>query len=94
MRPFPAKKIPWILPLQLRGARAMLDWTQADLAGRSGISKRTIATIELGDGEPRPETVEKLVRAMEAGGIEFYWTKEGYPGIALHGRGNAEAPAP
>lgn len=94
MRPIPAKKVPWILPMQFRGARAMLNWTQEDLAVRSGISKRSIAVLEDGERGLRPENVETLVRALEAGGIEFYWTKEGYPGLALHGRRGAEAPSP
>jgi transcriptional regulator with XRE-family HTH domain len=58
---------------QMKAARALLAWSQADLADASGISEPTIARLESEDGElgGRPETGEKLVAALERAGVEF-----------------------
>jgi transcriptional regulator with XRE-family HTH domain len=58
---------------QLKAARALLDWSQTDLARESGVSLPTIGRIEMVDGElgGRPETAEKLIKALERAGIEF-----------------------
>ena len=74
MRPVPA-----ILPLQIRGAGAMRNCTQEDLVVRSGISKRSIAALDLDERGLRPDNVGTLVHSLEVGGIEFHRTKEGYP---------------
>ena len=70
---------------QLRAARAMLGWSQADLAERSGISKPTIARMEIGDGRltGRHETVMELQGAIEKGGVEFVPENGGGPGVRL-----------
>ncbi len=49
----------------------MLGWTQKELAVRSGVAKRSIAGLELGTSIPKPETLERLVATLSAGGIEF-----------------------
>jgi predicted transcriptional regulator len=58
---------------QLRGARSMLGWTQAELAERSGVSLPTIKRLEVGEGRlgVRLDTLEKLRAALEKGGVEF-----------------------
>lgn len=68
---------------QLRGARAMLGITQAELARRSRVSLPTIKRLELGKGPlgARPSTREKLQRALEAGGIEFIAENGGGAGV-------------
>ncbi|MBI1327058.1 MAG: helix-turn-helix domain-containing protein [Alphaproteobacteria bacterium] len=59
---------------QIKAARALLDWTQADLAETSGISQRAIAKIELGKGNPREDTLVALRGAFENNGINFIGT--------------------
>jgi DNA-binding XRE family transcriptional regulator len=58
---------------QIRAARGMLNWTQAELAARAGLHVRTIERAERGEGMPRitVRTLEAITRALEAGGIEF-----------------------
>jgi transcriptional regulator with XRE-family HTH domain len=58
---------------QIKAARALLSWSQEDLAKRSAVSVPTVKRLEAGDGElgGRSETVLKLRRALEASGIEF-----------------------
>jgi transcriptional regulator with XRE-family HTH domain len=65
---------------QIKAARALLGWSQEDLANRSGVSYPTIARLEAVDGPlgGRPETEAKIVRALVAAGAAFMG-----PGVAL-----------
>ena len=60
-------------PCQIRAARALLGWSQQDLARRSGVSRRTVTTIENDDlwQTVGPEVLEDLVAALMAAGILF-----------------------
>ena len=70
---------------QIKAARALLAWSQADLADRSGISEPTIARLESADGElgGREDTAQKLRAAIEAAGVEFIDENGGGPGVRL-----------
>lgn len=61
----------------------MLGWTQDELATRSGVSKRTIAALEIEWTVPKRNTVDLLVHALEAAGIEFRRAKDYAPGVFL-----------
>lgn len=56
---------------QIRAARAILNWSQSDLAAKAGISLATIRKIELDDVSPRNTTIELIASALENAGIEF-----------------------
>ena len=58
---------------QVKAARALLGWSQGDLARHSSISEPTIARLETVDGEirGRPSTATKIKEALEKGGVEF-----------------------
>jgi putative transcriptional regulator len=49
----------------LRQARAERGWTQADLADRVGVSRKTINTVENGVFVPSTTLALKLARVME-----------------------------
>ena len=70
---------------QLKAARALLAWSQSDLARESGVSEPTIARLESADGPigGRPDTAEKLVAALVKGGIEFISENGGGAGVRL-----------
>ncbi|GLK86026.1 helix-turn-helix domain-containing protein [Ancylobacter defluvii] len=73
---------------QLRAARALLGWSQDKLAEQSGVSKPTIARLELRDGEigGYAATRDKLIAALEAAGVVFQGDGEvvqGGPGVRL-----------
>ncbi|WP_038133170.1 helix-turn-helix domain-containing protein [Thioclava indica] len=70
---------------QIRGARASLGWSANELAGKCGISRRTIVSIESADGIPSTgtHTLAKIQTALEAAGIEFVTAFDGAPGIFL-----------
>ncbi len=65
-----------ITPELCRGARAILGWSQQDLAARAEVARTTVADYELGQIAPQARTLRDLVAALEGGGIEFLPPKE------------------
>jgi predicted transcriptional regulator len=65
--------IPKVSIRQIKAARALLSWSQEDLAKAADVSVPTVKRLEAAVGElgGRPETVRKLRTALEAAGIEF-----------------------
>ena len=60
-----------ITTAQIRGARGILNWSQQDLAQRTGISATSIGAIENGQTTPRESTLATIRKTLETGGIEF-----------------------
>ncbi len=60
-----------INPNQIRAARALLKWSQNDLAIRSGVSLPTIANIEVEKQQASTTTQDKLAAAFDEAGIEL-----------------------
>lgn len=56
---------------QTRAARAILNWSQSDLARAADISLATIRKIEIEAISPRDTTVDAIRNALCAAGIEF-----------------------
>jgi len=56
---------------QIRAARALKNWSQTDLAERTGLAVPTIANIELGKQVPGKNTIEKIIDAFKIGEIHF-----------------------
>lgn len=73
-----------MIPEQCRAARSLLSWTMQDLAGAAEGSPDTVRRFE--DGETlKPETVARLQRALERGGVVFKSNGDG-PGVHLKRR--------
>ncbi|MBS0641829.1 MAG: helix-turn-helix domain-containing protein [Proteobacteria bacterium] len=70
---------------QLKAARALLAWTQTDLATHSGVSDATIKRVEAKDGDigGRLETAEKIIATLEAAGVKFLRETGGGQGVRL-----------
>jgi transcriptional regulator with XRE-family HTH domain len=70
---------------QVKAARAMLGWSQDELATRSAISYPTVARLEAEDGElgGRSDTAEKIQRALELAGVIFVAENGDGPGVRL-----------
>ena len=70
---------------QIKAARALVGWSQDDLANRSGLSIPTIKRLEAAEGEigGREETREAIVGALQEGGIQFIDENGGGPGVRL-----------
>lgn len=56
---------------QIRAARALAQWSSADLARNTGISSKTILNIEIGRFHARPDTMQAIVAAFDKVGVEF-----------------------
>ena len=70
---------------QCRAARALLDWTQDDLAKATGLSTVTIRAFERG-GEMRDSNRNLLGMAFERAGLEFIPENGGGAGIRFRER--------
>lgn len=70
---------------QVKAARALLAWSQDDLAKAAGISYPTIARLESADGPfgGRADTVAAIRAALEAAGVEFIPENGGGAGVRL-----------
>jgi transcriptional regulator with XRE-family HTH domain len=70
-------------PAQCRAARALIAFSQDELAAASGVAKRTIANFEGGLAQPYPRTMAALRSALEAGGVIFIDENGDGPGVRL-----------
>jgi transcriptional regulator with XRE-family HTH domain len=70
-----------ISPAQCRAARALIAWSQDQLAAASKVAKATIANFEAGNREPYERTLDDVQAALEAAGVEF--TNGGRPGVRM-----------
>lgn len=66
---------------QCRAARALLNWSQEQLAGESGVSVTAIRNFERGATQPMRANLAALVSALETAGVEF--TNGGRPGVRM-----------
>lgn len=58
-------------PAQCRAARALLNWSQPDLATRADVHVQTISNFEKEQSSPSKTTLEKLCGILEDEGIIF-----------------------
>jgi transcriptional regulator with XRE-family HTH domain len=54
---------------QCRAARALLDWSQADLAEAANLGRQTVVDFERGARTPHRRNLYALRRALEMAGI-------------------------
>jgi transcriptional regulator with XRE-family HTH domain len=62
---------------QSRAARALLKWSQAQLADSSGVALSTVAEFEIDKREPRADNLAAIKHALEEAGVEFIPAKRG-----------------
>lgn len=72
-----------ITPAQCRAARALIDWSQGELAQQAGVGIVTIRQLEAASHEPRRATLAVVRRALEEAGVEFIDENGGGPGVRL-----------
>jgi predicted transcriptional regulator len=78
-----------------RAARALLAWSQEELAAAADASIPTTKRLEAHDGalDGRHETRTKIRLALETTGVEFMDENRDGPGVRLRKRTNAPAHA-
>ena len=74
---------------QVKAARALLGWSQEQLADASGVSIPTIKRLEANDGPlgGRDVTAEKIKRALENAGVEFIASTDNGSGVRIWKKG-------
>lgn len=55
----------------VRAARSLLGWTQAELAVKADLSRKTVADFEQGKRSARNGTMRRLEFALRAAGVTF-----------------------
>jgi ribosome-binding protein aMBF1 (putative translation factor) len=60
-----------MMPEQCRAARAWLDWSQEELAGKASVSLSTVRDFEKGRRVPIPNNLTAMKAALESTGIAF-----------------------
>lgn len=55
----------------IRGGRALLGWSQKELAARAGVSVPALNRLERLDSEPRMETVVRLQECLYEAGVRM-----------------------
>jgi transcriptional regulator with XRE-family HTH domain len=86
------KSIPKVSIRQIKAARALLGWSQEDLARAADVSVPTIKRLEASEGllGGRSETGEKIQKALQAAGVEFIDENGGGPGVRLRKSGEGK----
>ncbi|TXQ54865.1 helix-turn-helix transcriptional regulator, partial [Escherichia coli] len=70
-----------LTPAQSRAARALLDWSQDQLAEASHLGLSTIRDFEKGRRVPSHNNLAAIVRALEEAGVQFIPANGGGAGI-------------
>ena len=56
---------------EVRTARAVLGWSQTDLAKRTAVTQRAIYCIEQNIVQPRKQTEERIIGSFTDAGLRF-----------------------
>lgn len=77
--------IPKVSIRQIKAARALLDWSQEQLAAAAHVSVPTIKRLEANDGPlgGRSDTGNKIRDALQAAGVDFISENGGGVGVRL-----------
>lgn len=70
LRP-PGTVFPMVSGRQIRAGRALLNWSQQELADKAVVSANAVARLERGQADSRTSTVTAIEKALAKGGIEF-----------------------
>lgn len=60
-----------VSPRQIRAGRALLGWTQQELADKALVAVNSVRAVERGLDYPKSETVSAIRSALASGGIVF-----------------------
>jgi len=68
---------------QVKAARALLGWSQKDLAAHSGVSLSTLNRLERGEGDPSISSLRLVYKSFEHWGIRFINEPTGELGVVV-----------
>ena len=72
-----------ITSAQCRAGRALLDWSQQQLANAARVGVVTVRQFEGGGSHPRNATLAVIKRALEEAGVIFVEENGEGPGVRL-----------
>lgn len=81
-----------ITKAQIRAGRALLNWSQVELAAASGVSLQSIKNIEVGKTDPRLSTATALRDALAKAGVTFLADGQAAVGDGVSLRAGLNAP--
>lgn len=70
-------------PAQCRAARALIEWTQPELADAAGFGLSSVVDFEKDRRVVAPKTIAAICAALEAAGVEFIPENGGGAGVRL-----------
>jgi transcriptional regulator with XRE-family HTH domain len=56
---------------EVRAGRAVLGWSQTELARRTSVTQRAVYSIEQNIARPRKQTEERIIEAFADAGLRF-----------------------
>lgn len=68
---------------QIRAARALLGWTQQQLADAAIVSFNAVTRLERGEVDPRLSTISAVQSALIKAGVEFLPAADKGEGVRL-----------
>ena len=71
---------------KIRMARAVLGWSQSELAARAGLIQRSIHKLEQGGSDPRRATVRAIEMVWQEQGLEFEDLADGGFRVSIRAR--------
>ena len=75
--------IAMITARQIKAARALLGWSQQELADRAIVSLNALTRLERGQVDSRQSTVRSVESALIKGGVELIPAEEKGEGVRL-----------
>lgn len=75
--------VPIIAAAQCRAARALLEWTEAQLAEAAGVDLEVVKQLEARFRRPSPRDQRHIRKALEDGGVVFIAENGGGVGARL-----------
>jgi predicted transcriptional regulator len=78
-----AKVVEMITSRQIRAARALLGWSQQQLADNAIVSLNAVARLESGAVDSRISTVQAVQKALAKAGVEFLSADQKGEGVRL-----------
>ncbi len=75
--------VAYMKPATCRAARALLNWSQTQLASAARVGLSTVKSYEAERTVPIRNNLEAIERALEAAGVEFIAENGGGAGVRL-----------
>jgi predicted transcriptional regulator len=72
-----------ITPRQIRAARALLGWSQQQLADRAIVSLNAVTRLEKGKVDSRISTITAIEKTLVKAGVEFLSPGERGEGVRM-----------